>query len=89
MKTINGFTYSKEPFEWWKFRAKFEILFDDLTVENKTLDIYTNCENKWETLSSVNLSTKTKLVTLKIVNWSSKEQDEWTIKFIEETLKNW
>lgn len=88
MKTINGFTYSKEPFEGWKFKAKVELLFLDTNVNNKTLDIYTNCENKYEAESSINLLSKYNTVTLKIVNWSSKEEDEWTTKFIEETLKD-
>ena len=89
MKTIDGFTYSKTPFERWKFRAKVEILFMDLSLDNRTLDIYTNCENKYEAESSIGLLSKLNTVTLKIINWSSKEQDEWTSKFIEETLKDW
>jgi len=88
MKTIDGFIYSKIPFEGWKFRAKVEILFMDLSLDNETLDIYTNCKNKYEAESSISLLSKFNSVTLKIKNWISKEEDEWTNKFIEETLKD-
>ena len=89
MKTINGFTYSKTPFERWKFRAKIEILFDGLSIENRSINIYTSCENKWECLEAVKTVVISKYISLKILNWVSKADDELTAKFIEETLKNW
>ena len=88
MKIINGFTYSNTPFEGWKFRARVRIMFTDLSLNNRTLDIYTDCLNKHEANNSVSLLSKFNNITFKIKNWISKEEDEWTSKFIEETLKN-
>jgi len=88
MKLINGFTYSKNPFEGWKFRARVKVVFTDLSLNNRTIDIYTDCVSKHEANNSIHLISKFNTITLKIKNWISKREDELTDMFIEEILKD-
>lgn len=88
MKTINGFTYSKEPFEGWKFRAKFRFSVDEDWRNNISVDIYTTCSDKLDVYYSIMNNISDKVIEMTLEHFTTKEQDELTAKFIEETLKD-
>lgn len=84
---LNGFKYSREQFEGYAHRLKFEL--DVVNQEWKSnIDIYTNNEDKRSVYNVISELTTDKVKNLELVNWTTKEQDELTSKFIEEILKD-
>ena len=88
MKTINGFLYSKTPFEGWKFRAKFRFQINKDWRDDTTIDIYTDCPNKLDVHFAITSCTKDKVIECILEHFTTKEQDELSDKFIKEFLKD-
>lgn len=92
MKIKDGFRYDTKEFEGYKYRVKF-------IAENKegkqviNTDVYTDNETKHQVKDLLTTAASKKgLVTDRfytgIINWSTKEQDDRTAEFLEETLKD-
>lgn len=88
MKTINGMIYSKTPFEGWKFRAKFRFKVDEDWRNDTTIDIYTNCSNRLDVHFAITSITTDKVIECNLENFTTKEQDEWSSKLLEEFIKD-
>lgn len=86
MTEINGHTYSKKEYKDYKFRYKFEYAnLDNLYTSD--FDIYTDNSNRNEVFETIFKSLTRMVVGFTIVNVSTKEQDDRSILFLEETLK--
>lgn len=81
-----GFKYSRESFEEYKYRAKVEIIKDG---ETHNFDIYTDNTNKNITFTHLLSFINAKVLHIKIINWSSKENDDADSKLIDETMDYW
>lgn len=86
MKNINEIIYSKEPFEGYKFRAKVEI--DTGESHLTSFDVYTTSTDRIGTELTLRGFLKYPIMPLKIIHWSSKQQDEESSKFIDEVMKS-
>ena len=79
------YKYSKNPFEGWKYRAKFEFKVVD-NPNLHSIDIYTDNINKEKTDVDIRylIFNNYKITTydVKLIHWVSKEQDDLTTKFI-------
>lgn len=84
---INGHKYSRQEFEDYKLRVKFE--FEMYNGDYHNIDIYTTQEDKNEVYMTVSEKQADSVKCIEIVNVSTKEQDDLTSKFIEETLGDW
>jgi hypothetical protein len=83
-KTINDEIYSRKTFKDYKLRVQLEINSVDCNIYH--IDIYTtqiNKEDVWDDL--LELMTK-KVQSFTITHWSTKEQDDSSIKFFDEWL---
>lgn len=92
IKEKNGFKYSTEEFEGYKFRVKF-IAENKEGYQQVNTDVYTDNTNREEVTEILcNSAKKKNLITSRhwtgVVGWTTKEQDDLTAKFIEETLKD-
>ena len=94
IKEKEGYKYSLKPFDGCLFRAKIVLEMKDGKQEHNT-DVYTDNPNRDDVeyiLMGAMLnkydSKDIFMVVSGVVHWSSKEQDEATSKFIEETLKD-
>jgi hypothetical protein len=84
---LNGFKYSRKQFEGYTHRLKFEL--DVVNQEWKSnIDIYTNNEDKRSVYNVISELTTDKVKNLELVNWTTKEQDDLDVQFLEETLKD-
>jgi hypothetical protein len=85
---LNGYKYSREQFEGYKFRITFRIGVDTNWRNDSLITIYTDNPNK-EEVNDVIISRTTDKVKFFIMEcWTTKEQDDLAIQFIEETLKD-
>jgi len=85
---LNGYKYSREEFEDYKFRTIFRIGTDTDWINDNNITIYTNNPSK-EDVDKVILSRTTdRVVSFKMEHWTTKEQDDLTSQFLEETLKD-
>jgi len=81
---LDGLMYSRDSFENYRFRAKVMI---ETSNDTFFLDVYTTDTNR-ENVEKVLLDRKSIIVkSLAIIYWSSKEQDDATTEFINDTLK--
>lgn len=91
IKEKEGQKYSLEPFEGYKYRAKFVVEHKGTQLVNT--DIYTTNESRSHTEHILTLSAtknfKVPLWCSSIVHWASKEQDEKDSEFLDELLKDW
>lgn len=78
--------YSKEKFEG--FTHRFKVEFDTGEHYFSNLDLYSNSDSFQELEDFINEKKSEKVLSFKIVNRNSKEQDEMASKFIDETLKD-
>jgi len=85
---INGFKYSREEFEDYTNRAIFRLGIDTDWRNDRCITIYTNNPNKFEVDKVILSRTTDKVRNFIMEHWSTKEQDEITSQFIEETLKD-
>lgn len=84
----NGYRYSREQFEDYKFRVMFRIGTTTDWRNDSVVTIYTDNPNKDE-VADVILSKTTKKVKICVIEyWTTREQDDLTAQFIEETLKD-
>jgi len=81
----NGYIYSKKPFEGYKFRAKFEFYIEN-EKHCSNIDIYTDDPVKSSVEWEVCVDKSEKIKELKIVHWTTREQDELNSKFLDEFL---
>lgn len=92
IKQKEGFSYSLEPFEGYTHRYKVEVHKSSYFNGPYSTDIYTdNPDNKSvaQVLRSSEFVNQNPGCMLTIVHTATKEQDEATAAFIEETLKDW
>lgn len=85
---VNEHKYSREAFEGYKYRAIIEAtLFDQYWTDK--IDIYTTNSNKSEIEEVINsIKNKNKVSSIKLIHFTTKEQDEASSKFLEEFLKD-
>lgn len=83
----NGHKYSREQFEGYKFRVIFRLKVSDDWREDIVVHIYTDNSNKEEVRDTIASRISDKVIGCEIEHWTTKEQDELTALFIEETLK--
>jgi len=87
MLELNGYKYSREKFEGYAHRVKFEFeVFGQTHTSN--MDIYTDNPYRQNVLEIINARKSDKVLSISLANWTTKEQDESTAKFIDETLKD-
>jgi hypothetical protein len=87
MLELNGHKYSRESFDDYKYRAKFQ--FEVKGQEHySSIDIYTTDTSRIEVYAVVFARITDKVERIKLIHWASREQDNLSTKFIEETLKN-
>ena len=82
----NGYKYSREEFEGYTHRAKFSFDVEGEDYESN-IDIYTDSSDKDEVFNVIFNRKRDNVIFMDIINWATKEQDELTAKFIEETIK--
>jgi len=82
MKTIKNLKYSREQFDDYLFRAKIKLKTED---DYHNLDIYTTDTDQESLLKFVDSIKKEKVISVELLNWVSKEQDDLTTEF----LKGW
>lgn len=83
---LNGFKYSREELENYKFR--FIVLAKTVDNSEHKIDVYTTNPDI-ESAYYVLLSRKAeKVVSLEIIHHATKEQDDATAEFLDEVLKN-
>lgn len=85
---LNGYKYSRERFEGYKFRAIFNFKISDDWREDSNLNIYTDNPDKEEVKKVVDSRRTEKVTSCIMIHWTTKEQDDLTAIFIEETLKD-
>lgn len=88
MKEVNGYKYSKEKFEGYTNRAMFRLSVSEDWREDNVINIYTDCKDRIETSNTVKTLVTDKVLRVSMEHFTTKEQDELTSKFIEETLKD-
>lgn len=84
----NGYKYSREQFEGYKFRVIFRLKISDDWREDSVVHIYTDNPNREEVQNTIVSITSAKVIGCEMEHWTTKEQDELTAQFIEETLKD-
>ena len=85
---LNGFKYSREEFEGYKFRTIFQFRVNNDWRDDSILNIYTDNPNREEVIKVINKKASNKVIEVLLEHWTTKEQDELTAKFIEEILKD-
>jgi|TARA_R110001599_G_scaffold343470_1_gene566101 hypothetical protein len=83
MLELNGFKYSKERIEDYKFRAIAEFEKDK---ELYNLDIYTTDSSKVNVGKILKKHVKEGVEYIGLIHWCSKEQDDKTSDLIDEWL---
>jgi hypothetical protein len=93
VKEINGYKYSKKPFEGYTHRAKF-IIVDAKREQLINTDIYTTNTDRniveLHFLGQVFSKKNTNELLLEecgVKHWTTKEKDDLDSKFIDEILK--
>jgi len=84
----NGFKYSREEFEGYKFRVIFRLSVSEDWREDVLSTVYTDNPNKEEVNNIIVSKTTDKVKSCVMEHWTTKEQDDLTAQFIEETLKD-
>lgn len=79
-----GQKYSKTPFEGYTMSGKVMITTND--GDEFAIDIYTTNTNKDEVVDLLMTRKSDKVTTLKILNWSTKDEDDRTNKLISDML---
>lgn len=88
MLELNGFKYSQEQFEGYKFRSIIRLDQGEDWRKDIVVNIFTDNPNKEEVFEIINSRTKENITYCKMEHWTTKEQDDLSAKFIEETLKD-
>lgn len=84
----DGYKYSREEFEGYKFRVVFRFGISADWRDDRNINIYTDNPNQYEVIDTVLSITTDKVKVCVMEHWVSKEQDDLTTQFIEETLKD-
>lgn len=84
---LDGYKYSKGAFEGHRFRAMFRFTVSEDWREDSNMSIYTDNPDKQNVEDVINSRKSEKVLSCKMVHWTTKEQDDLTSKFIDETLK--
>lgn len=79
--------YSKTEFEGFTHRFIIQFEIGDPYFTNVT--VYSNSDSYQELEDMINKKKSEKVISFKIVHRASKEQDEATAKFIDETFNEW
>lgn len=85
---LDGFKYSREEFEGYKFRTIFRIGADEDWRNDSIITIYTDNPNREEVLKVIASKTTDKVIEVILEHWTTKEQDKLQMEFLEETLKD-
>lgn len=85
---LNGHKYSRKEFEGYKFRSMFRLTVDNDWRNDSIITIYTDNPDKESVKEVINGQKKEIVKTCEIKHWTTKEQDELTALFIEETLRD-
>ena len=85
---LNGFKYSREEFEGYKFRTIFRMGIDEDWRNDTNLTFYTDNPNREEVNNVIVSKTTEKVKSCVMEHWTTKEQDDLTMEFLEETLED-
>lgn len=80
---LNNIKYSRYSFSDYKYRAKISARTE---TDEHLIDIYTTNTSKKDTEKILLGRTTEKIVSLSIINWTSREQDELSNKLIKDLL---
>ena len=73
MKIIKGFTYSFEPFDSYKYRARVVVC----TAKDKhNFHIYTTNPNRESFETDLLDACSSSVVSIEVMNWVTKEEDD-------------
>lgn len=78
--------YSRNKFDG--FTHRFIVQFDTVDPYYNNIHIYSNSNSHLELNKFIEEKKSNKVLSYKIIHCASKEQDEMSSKFIEETLKD-
>lgn len=81
MKTVNGLWYSREKFDNYKFSALIKLKTKD---DYHNIWIYTTDTDKKSLLEFVDTVKKDSVISVELLNWCSKEQDDLTKEFLDD-----
>lgn len=82
----DGYKYSREKFEGHKFRTMYRLSVSEDWREDVTIHIYTDNPNQ-EVVDEVIFGLRNeKVISVKRIHWTTKEQDELINKLLEEEL---
>lgn len=84
IKVIDNEKYSRSSFDDYKFRGRVEIKTVD---SNHNLDVYTTSSDRAKTEKLLLALANEKVTELKIVCWSTREQDNLANEMLNEWLK--
>jgi hypothetical protein len=87
MKTVNGFIYSTEKFDEYKYRAIIEFTVKDQDYPSK-VDIYTTNPSKEEILKVIDSSKTEKVISFELVHFTTKESDDINSKIVDDWIKD-
>ncbi len=85
---LNGYKYSREQFEGYTHRAIFILSVNAHWNNDKSINIYTDNSNREEVYNVINSRVVEEVISCTLEHWTTKEQDELTSQFLEETLKD-
>ena len=85
---LNEYRYSREEFEGYTNRAVFRISISEDFREDTVVNIYTDNPDKEDVKKVIEGRKAEKVTSCKMEHWTTKEQDDLTSKFIDETLKD-
>ena len=85
---LNGHKYSRQEFEGYTNRAIFRLGIDIDWRNDRCITVYTDNTNKFEVDKVILSRTTDKVRNFIMEHWTTKEQDDLTSQFLEETLKD-
>lgn len=80
--------YSRKEFEGYTHRFIVQFKIDNDFRNDTNMHIYSNSGDKDELVAFINNKKTDKVISFQVVHKATKEQDEMTAKFIDETLNN-
>jgi len=84
----NIINYSKQQFEGFTHRFIVKLKIDNDWRNDINLNIYSNSDNYKKLEDFINEKKSEKVIAFDIIHSATKEQDEMTSKFIDETLRD-
>ena len=88
MRVIDGQTYDEKSFDDYHWRVKIELETEGNMGLKYNVDIYTTETDKTKIEEVLRNRVVSNVVKFEIVHWATKEQDDLTSEFVNETLED-